>query len=246
MKILTVIAAVAVVAAIRDTFWISDGTAGPVSDALRTIVPWLLLAVFEGRWLHAPARRTWFAVVTRAVLAAVLGTTVSALTGGFLVGRYDGLAELGRWLGTWGPGGLVLMAMGAPKAADRPAARPSGERVEPTTVPTPPATVVEASTTGRELLARIDRGDRIAILDVRSEEEFAAGHVPGAVNVPFTQVLSRIAEVPGAPDEDLVLYCAHGPRAYMAAAALRHAGRSRLVYLSGHWSAWQGAGLREE
>ena len=40
--------------------------------------------------------------------------------------------------------------------------------------------------TPQELLARIDRGDAPPILDVRSEREFAAGHVPGAVNIPYT------------------------------------------------------------
>ena len=97
-----------------------------------------------------------------------------------------------------------------------------------------------------ELLERIDRGETLRILDVRSEGEFAAGHVPGAVNIPFTKLLSRMDDVPGTAGDELILYCGHGPRAYIAATALRHGGRKRIVYLSGHWAAWQDAGLRVE
>ena len=42
------------------------------------------------------------------------------------------------------------------------------------------------------LLDRIDRGDAPIVLDVRSAGEFAAGHVPGAMHIPFTSVLSGI------------------------------------------------------
>ena len=93
---------------------------------------------------------------------------------------------------------------------------------------------------------RIDRGKPVHILDVRSEAEFSAGHVPGAVNMPFTQVLSRARTVSGSADDELIVYCGHGPRAYIAGAALRWAGRRRVVYLTGHWAAWQSSGLRTE
>jgi rhodanese-related sulfurtransferase len=70
--------------------------------------------------------------------------------------------------------------------------------------------------------------------------------VPGAINVPFNQVPSRMSEVPGAPNQELVVYCGHGPRAYMAAVALRHAGRRHVVFMSGHWAGWEAADLRVE
>lgn len=94
-----------------------------------------------------------------------------------------------------------------------------------------------------DLAARIARGERLQILDVRSEAEFAAGHVPGAVNVPFNHVALRLAQVPADLDEPLYVYCGHGPRAYIAASALRHGGRSRLIYVHGHFAAWLRAGL---
>jgi phage shock protein E len=69
------------------------------------------------------------------------------------------------------------------------------------------------------LLERQQKGDESTyVLDVRSPEEYASGHVPGAVNIPYDQVASRIAEVP--KDKDVVLYCKSGRRAGIAAEVL--------------------------
>ena len=95
------------------------------------------------------------------------------------------------------------------------------------------------------LLDQIGRGVAPAVLDVRSRIEFTAGHVPKAVNVPFTNVLSG-ADVPALKSETVVLYCGHGPRAWLAGAALRWRGYARIIYLRGHMAAWRRAGLREE
>ena len=47
----------------------------------------------------------------------------------------------------------------------------------------------------QELLGRVAAADRtLVVLDVRSPEEFVAGHVPGAVNVPYDQIATRLAE----------------------------------------------------
>ena len=96
------------------------------------------------------------------------------------------------------------------------------------------------------LLERIDRGERIAVLDVRSPAEFATGHVPGAVNVPFTSVLAGSGAVRAPKSQEIVVYCGHGPRAWLAGQALRWSGYARVTYLRGHMAAWRRAGLREE
>ena len=95
------------------------------------------------------------------------------------------------------------------------------------------------------LLDRITRGNAPAVLDVRSPAEFAAGHVPGAVNVPFTSVLGG-SDVNAPKREALVVYCGHGPRAWLAGEALRWRGYVRILYMRGHMAAWRRAGLREE
>lgn len=91
--------------------------------------------------------------------------------------------------------------------------------------------------TPQELLAR---GDAPLVLDVRSDEEFARGHVPGAVNVPYDQVAARIDEL-GAPRE-VVVYCERGPRASKAAAVLSGVGFA-VKHLAGDMSGWREAGL---
>jgi rhodanese-related sulfurtransferase len=92
--------------------------------------------------------------------------------------------------------------------------------------------------TADELLARILAGTAPVILDVRSAREFAAGHVPGAIHVPFWRVSARAADIPADRRGELVVYCGHGPRAVIAVRTLRRLGFSRIAYLVGHYSAW--------
>lgn len=103
-----------------------------------------------------------------------------------------------------------------------------------------------ASITPAALLHRIGRGDPLTVLDVRSPGEFAEGHVPGAVNVPFTTVLSGSDDVRGLKSQTVVVYCGHGPRAWLARRALRWRGWTDVTFLRGHMAAWRRAGLREE
>ena len=95
------------------------------------------------------------------------------------------------------------------------------------------------------LLERQQRGDEATyVLDVRSPEEYASGHVPGAVNIPYDQIASRMAEVP--KDQDVVLYCKSGRRAGIAAEALAGQGYTRLQHLEGDIVAWVEKGLPVE
>jgi rhodanese-related sulfurtransferase len=75
------------------------------------------------------------------------------------------------------------------------------------------------------------------VLDVRTPEEYVAGHVPGAVNIPYDQVGARLAEVP--KDKPVVLYCRSGRRAVMASEVLAANGYTRLQHLEGDIVAWQ-------
>ncbi len=87
------------------------------------------------------------------------------------------------------------------------------------------------------LLARQAKGDSsLFVLDVRTAEEFAAGHVPGAINVPYDQVASQLAQIP--KDKDVVLYCKSGRRAGLAAEVLRASGYTKLEHLQGDMQAW--------
>src|SRR5690349_11555483 len=78
----------------------------------------------------------------------------------------------------------------------------------------------------------------LLILDVRTPEEFAQGHVPGAKNIPHDQLKDRIAELMGDKDKDIVLYCRSGRRAGLAAETLQSSGFSRLLHLEGDMIEW--------
>jgi rhodanese-related sulfurtransferase len=81
-----------------------------------------------------------------------------------------------------------------------------------------------------ELLARADDGT-VLVLDVRPREEYAAGHIPGAVSIPLGELESRLASL--APDAEIVAYC-RGPYCVLAPQALellrRHGFNARRLH----------------
>jgi len=84
----------------------------------------------------------------------------------------------------------------------------------------PPGVVDGAA--ARQLVA-----DGVKVVDVRTPAEFAAGHVPGAVNIPFDQMPARAAEL-GAPSTPVLVYCRSGRRSGVAAQTLKEKGFTRL------------------
>jgi rhodanese-related sulfurtransferase len=97
-----------------------------------------------------------------------------------------------------------------------------------------------------ELLRKIDAGEAPVIVDVRTSVEYAAGHVPGAIHAPFQSLRSHLAELPTDRDAPVIVYCGHGPRAYIAGVALGRLGFRNLAYLKGHMARWRRLRLREE
>jgi rhodanese-related sulfurtransferase len=95
----------------------------------------------------------------------------------------------------------------------------------------------DVETIGRtELLERLRQGD-VVLVDVRPEEEFAAGHIEGARSIPLEELERRLAELP--PDQEVVAYC-RGPFCAYAHEAVRRlddAGRSARRLESG-WPEW--------
>ena len=93
----------------------------------------------------------------------------------------------------------------------------------------------------KELLDR-SRSDGVTILDVRPEDEFALGHLPGAINIPLRALESRLSELD--PSKEIVAYC-RGPYcvlSYEAVAALRKRGFKALRLEDG-LPEWRAAGL---
>ena len=91
-----------------------------------------------------------------------------------------------------------------------------------------------------ELLRRLRSGS-VTVLDVRPSEEFAAGHLPGAVNVPLQELERRLSELPR--KSEVVAYC-RGPYcllAYEAVARLRSHGMKARRLMDG-FPEWKLAG----
>jgi rhodanese-related sulfurtransferase len=95
-----------------------------------------------------------------------------------------------------------------------------------------------------DLLARLQDG-MVTVLDVRPEDEFAVGHLPGALNIPLAELGRRLGELPA--DREVVAYC-RGPYcvlSFEAVAALRKRGY-RVHRLEDGYPEWKAAGLPVE
>jgi ArsR family transcriptional regulator len=93
----------------------------------------------------------------------------------------------------------------------------------------------------KELLARLRGGD-VVILDVRPEDEYGLGHLPGALNIPLRQLEQRLAELPR--KQQIVAYC-RGPYcvlSFEAVAELRARGFN-VRRLEQGFPEWKAAGL---
>jgi ArsR family transcriptional regulator len=95
-----------------------------------------------------------------------------------------------------------------------------------------------------ELMDRLKAGI-VTVLDVRPEDEFALGHLPGAINLPLSELEKRLADLD--PDREIVAYC-RGPYcvlSYEAVAMLRARG-FKVRRLEDGLPEWRAAGLPVE
>jgi rhodanese-related sulfurtransferase len=123
---------------------------------------------------------------------------------------------------------LALLGVGEALAADAPAPARASARSS-VAAQTPPGAVDAA--TARRLVA-----DGVKVVDVRTPAEYAAGHVPGAVNIPYDEIGRRSAEL-GPAETPLVLYCHSGRRSGIAVRTLAEQGFTRLYDL-GAYEKW--------
>jgi rhodanese-related sulfurtransferase len=83
----------------------------------------------------------------------------------------------------------------------------------------------------------------VVFLDVPTEDEFAYGHLPGAVNISHTNIVSRLSALPSNKSTTVVLHCQTGNRAELPANVLREAGFNNPHILSGHYAKWNDRNL---
>lgn len=99
------------------------------------------------------------------------------------------------------------------------------------------------SISATELAARIEAGNAPLILDVRSADEYRAGHIPGSVNIPHDQLADRLAELGISESDEVVVHCQRGGRAEVARDVLGEAGFTQVRDLDGHMQGWRSDGL---
>ena len=102
-----------------------------------------------------------------------------------------------------------------------------------------------ASVNTLEATQLINRQDAL-VLDVRSAEEFGAGHILNARNLPLAQLESRLSDLARHKDKPIIVTCETGNRSGAAASVLRKGGFGQVFNLSGGIAAWQQAGLPVE
>ena len=81
------------------------------------------------------------------------------------------------------------------------------------------------------------------LIDVREDDERAAGKPAGAIGVPLGEILDRIAAIVPRPETPLLLSCAHGQRSLHAAMALQGLSYSLLASVEGGFVRWAAEGL---
>ena len=105
------------------------------------------------------------------------------------------------------------------------------------------ATLPETNTyrqiTMQEAVEMMEKEENYIILDVRTQEEFAAGHIPGAIVIPNETIGTE--EIPQLPDKDqlIMVYCRSGNRSKQASDKLVKLGYTNIVEFGGI-NSWPG------
>lgn len=94
-----------------------------------------------------------------------------------------------------------------------------------------------------ELVEQIKLDKAPMILDVRTQEEYSEGHIPGAINIEYRELPSRIDEINAFTNKKIVVYCERGVRANIAEETLNKAGFTEVLHLEGDMSGWRERGL---
>jgi len=82
----------------------------------------------------------------------------------------------------------------------------------------------------------LDQKKGMVLLDVRTDKEYEAGHIPGSVHIPLSEIGDKIKKLK--KDKDLVVYCQSGNRSIWAIKRLMGMGYKNLYNLKGGYNAW--------
>lgn len=141
---------------------------------------------------------------------------------------------------------LTLAACSAPKpspvpqsAARTPAATETAAATapQPTVAGTPATTAAVPAVAGlispADAKARLDAGEAVVVVDVRTAEEYAEGHIPGSLLLPLDSIGADALSALPDKDAPLFVYCRSGRRSAIAAAQLLEMGYTQVWDLGG-------------
>lgn len=97
-------------------------------------------------------------------------------------------------------------------------------------------------TTVEAIKARLDRGDRFTLVDVREESEFAKDHLPGAIHMGKGVIERDVEQKVPDVNTELVLYCGGGFRSALAADNLQKMGYTNVISMDGGIRGWREKG----
>ena len=90
--------------------------------------------------------------------------------------------------------------------------------------------------TPREVSARLERGEKFLLVDVREKWEYEAAHIEGSVLIPLREIPAHLERL--RPAADVVCFCHHGVRSMDAAAWLRSKGLAGARSMAGGIDRW--------
>jgi rhodanese-related sulfurtransferase len=93
-----------------------------------------------------------------------------------------------------------------------------------------------------EVKARMDRGDKFVLVDVREESEFAKNHLPGAIHMGKGVIERDVEQKVPDLNTPLVLYCGGGFRSALAADSLQKMGYTNVISMDGGIRGWREKG----
>ena len=133
---------------------------------------------------------------------------------------------------------LLVAGCGAPAAVPAAGAAPAAKQVQAIDVASLPLDV------DVQTAAALREQPDVVILDVREQDEWDAGHIPGAVFMPMGEVPARLSEIP--TDKTVIVQCRSGNRSSQVTDFLVKQGFTNVHNMTGGINAWQGAGLPVE
>jgi len=101
-------------------------------------------------------------------------------------------------------------------------------------------------TTIAAVQARLSAGEKLLLVDVREDDEWRAGHIPGAIHLGKGVIERDIEEEIPDHSAEIILYCGGGFRSAIAAESLQQMGYTNIISMDGGMRGWKEAGLPVE